>query len=61
MGGAMHKTMVYLGLKDEGERYDDEYYADAQGYDDAYAEPQEAVEEPQEASVTPLRGKKTLL
>ncbi len=56
MGGAMHKTMVYLGLKDEGERYDDEYYADAQGYDDAYAEPQEAVEEPQEASVTPLRG-----
>lgn len=57
MGGALHKTMVYLGLKDEGERYDDEYYEDDPGFDGGYAEPQSAApEEVQEASVTPLRG-----
>lgn len=57
MGGALHKTMVYLGLKDEGERYDDEYDED---YDaqDGYDEPVEAprAEEDQSASVTPLRS-----
>ena len=57
MGGALHKTMVYLGLKDEGERYDDEYYED---YDDAdrFEEPGEAQspEPDQAASVTPLRS-----
>jgi cell division inhibitor SepF len=58
MGGALHKTMVYLGLKDEGERYDDEYYDD---YDaqDGFDEPAEAAprtDEEQSASVTPLRS-----
>lgn len=54
MGGALHKTMVYLGLKDEGERYDDDYYEGDvhDGYDDV--EP--AVPEAPEANVTPLRS-----
>lgn len=54
MGGALHKTMVYLGLKDEGERYDDEYYdGEVQdGYDEFEPTPAEAPE----ASVTPLRS-----
>jgi cell division inhibitor SepF len=57
MGGALHKTMVYLGLKDEGERYDDEYYEDYDA-EDGYAEAPETprVEEDQPASVTPLRS-----
>ena len=50
MSGALHKTMVYLGLKDEGERFDDEYYDDVDGSYDGYDE----VETPEraEASVT---------
>ena len=54
MGGALHKTMVYLGLKDEGERYDDEYYDGElqDGYDDF----ESAAPEAPEASVTPLRS-----
>lgn len=59
MGGALHKTMVYLGLKDEGERYDDEYYDDVEaGYDgyEGYEDAAEAPTQParSEASVTPL-------
>ena len=52
MGGALHKTMVYLGLKDEG--YDDEYYEDDAhtGYD-GYEDEVEAAPRT-EASVTPL-------
>jgi cell division inhibitor SepF len=56
MGGALHKTMVYLGLKDEGERFDDEYYEDydaSSDYDEV-GEPERPEEQP--ASVTPLRG-----
>lgn len=56
MSGALHKTMVYLGLKDEGERYDDEYYDDYEpqaGYE--VADPA-VVEDEAPASVTPLRG-----
>src|SRR5688572_19463268 len=53
MGGALHKTMVYLGLKDEGERYDDYYDGEVQdGYDEFEPTPAEAPE----ASVTPLRS-----
>lgn len=57
MGGALHKTMVYLGLKDEGERYDDEYYEDYEAAD-RFEEPAEApsAEADQSASVTPLRS-----
>lgn len=57
MGGALHKTMIYLGLKDEGERYDDEYYEDddtQEGYGEAPESPR--AEEDQAASVTPLRS-----
>ncbi|MCA1782978.1 MAG: cell division protein SepF [Dermatophilaceae bacterium] len=57
MGGALHKTMVYLGLKDEGERYDDEYYEDfdaQDGFEESAEAPQ--AEEDQSASVTPLRS-----
>ena len=56
MSGALHKTMVYLGLKDEGERFDDEYYDDyeAEGYDDDA--PSAEVEESAPAPVTPIRG-----
>ena len=57
MGGALHKTMVYLGLKDEGERYDDEYYDDVEaGHDgyDGYDNEVEAAPARPEASVTPL-------
>ncbi|MGA8047130.1 MAG: cell division protein SepF [Dermatophilaceae bacterium] len=59
MGGALHKTMVYLGLKDQGERYEDDYYEeyDAQ---DAFDEVPEAAREDESesagASVTPLRS-----
>jgi cell division inhibitor SepF len=59
MGGALHKTMVYLGLKDEGERYEDEYYEDYEAQDgfDEVPEPARADDEPQTgASVTPLRA-----
>jgi len=50
MAGALRKTMVYLGLAEEDERYD--------GYDDydAYDEPvrHEASREERSAAVTPL-------
>lgn len=54
MGGALHKTMVYLGLKDEGERYDDEY--DDGDVQDGYDDYEPAAPEAPEASVTPLRA-----
>lgn len=56
MGGALHKTMVYLGLKDEGERFEDGYYHDddpEDSYDEVAPEP--GVQDEQSASVTPLR------
>ena len=49
MAGALRKTMVYLGLAEEDERYD--------GYDyDDYDEPAHHESQPQErsAAVTPL-------
>ncbi|NLW98325.1 MAG: cell division protein SepF [Actinomycetales bacterium] len=57
MGGALHKTMVYLGLKDEGERYDDDYYeGDVHDGYDGYDDVEPAVPEAPEANVTPLRS-----
>lgn len=60
MGGALHKTMVYLGLKDEGERYEDDYYEDYDAQDtfDEVSEPAREEPEPPSggASVTPLRS-----
>ena len=59
MGGALHKTMVYLGLKDEGERYEDDYYEDydaQDAFEDAPESPREDDEQPTGASVTPLRA-----
>lgn len=54
MGGALHKTMVYLGLKDEGERYDDEYYDEVEAGYDGYDDEVETAPARSEASVTPL-------
>lgn len=56
MSGALHKTMVYLGLKDEGERFDDEYYGDEYDQDGYAPADQDIVEEDAPAPVTPLRG-----
>jgi cell division inhibitor SepF len=60
MAGALHKTMVYLGLKDEGGRYDDEYYDDDYDAQDAFDEVTEAPRDEEQpsagASVTPLRS-----
>ena len=57
MGGALHKTMVYLGLKDEGERYDDDYYeGDVHDGYDGYDDVEPAAPEAPEANVTPLRS-----
>ncbi|HHU10574.1 MAG TPA: cell division protein SepF [Intrasporangiaceae bacterium] len=56
MSGALHKTMVYLGLKDEGERFDDEYYDDEYSQDGYAPADPEGVEEEPPAPVTPLRG-----
>jgi len=59
MGGALHKTMVYLGLKDEGERYEDDYYEDYDAQDtfeDAADTARDDEPEGAGASVTPLRS-----
>jgi cell division inhibitor SepF len=55
MGGALRKTMVYLGLAEEDGRYDgrydaDHYEADAEGYDES---------EGPVADVTPLPSRPT--
>jgi cell division inhibitor SepF len=34
MAGALRKTMVYLGLAEDDDRYDDDEHRDAEGYDD---------------------------
>ena len=46
--------MVYLGLKDEGERFD-EYYDDASDGYDGYDDAVDTVDEAPEGNVTPLR------
>ena len=59
MGGALHKTMVYLGLKDEGERYEDDYYEDYDAQDTFEDTADTARDDEPEvagASVTPLRS-----
>lgn len=65
MGGALRKTMVYLGLAEDDERYD-AYDADEDGvdYETAQDDEPEPLEEPYEverpeprrAAVTPIRG-----
>lgn len=56
MSSALHKTMVYLGLKDEGESFEDEYYGEDYVEDGYASADQEVVAEEAAASVTPLRG-----
>ena len=34
MAGALRKTMVYLGLAEDDDRYDDDDHRDAESYDD---------------------------
>jgi len=46
MAGALRKTMVYLGLAEDDDRYDDEHRDDAAGYDDDRRPTPERTERP---------------
>jgi cell division inhibitor SepF len=52
MAGALRKTMVYLGLAEEDERYDD--YDDYDTYDEPAARHEPPAREERSAAVTPL-------
>ena len=52
MAGALQKAMVYLGLKEEVDRYDDEYY------DDDYRPADDAHDAPTPAAVRPERSER---
>lgn len=62
MGGALRKTMVYLGLAEDDERYDDAYDVDEDFVDepedrrrfDRVLDPEEDEEEERRAPVTPI-------
>ena len=52
MAGALQKAMVYLGLKEEADRYDDEYF------DDDYRPADDALEAHTPAPARPERSER---
>jgi cell division inhibitor SepF len=54
MAGAMRKVGVYLGLLEDTDRYEDDYYADDDVHDEPANRPVRAVREDSPASVSSL-------
>jgi cell division inhibitor SepF len=56
MSGALRKTMVYLGLAEDDDRYSYEEYEDEE-FDPVAGLDEEEREEPRRAAVTPIGGR----